>query len=75
MSSGSPAMWTSESMSVGMLTSSSAVAMSSSDVVNGSPAYGFRISGPSDSCRNTLPARRANVHNHNIGIRFRRAHP
>src|SRR5438067_6840719 len=43
MTSGSPDMCTSESINVGMLTSSNAAAMSSSDVSNGSPACGLRM--------------------------------
>ena len=43
MMSGSPAMWTIDNMSVGMLTSSSAAAISSSDVSNGWPAWGLRM--------------------------------
>src|SRR5579859_619741 len=42
MRAGSPDMWTSDNISVGMLTSSNAVAISSSVVVNGCPACGLR---------------------------------
>ena len=38
-------MWTQDNSNAGTDTSSSAAAMSPSDVVNGSPECGFRISG------------------------------
>ncbi len=49
-------MWTRDSINVGMLTSSSAAAISSSEVVKGTPACGLRINRSRGGTRAVLPA-------------------